>query len=511
MHIARVVTSLLLLVAPWSVAADTRAGDDHRETLVQLPHLADELMVRWGVPGMSLAVVRAEEVLFLGAFGERDREAGLPATPGTLFAVGSVTKPITALAVAMQAEGGRLSLDEPVRTWLPELRLRDAHATLHVTPRDLLTHRSGLPRHDMVWYRAPLTRSGLLTALQHLAPRGDLRQHFQYSNLMYAVAGRLVGVTSGGTWEEFVRTRIFEPLGMTGSGFGGAPGGTDDVAVPYRRTDDGSVARIPFYGGWAAGPALSVHSTAADLSRFLRMMLGRGAVDGTRIAAEETVIEALAPQTAIPGLGPRELPITTYGLGWFVQPYRGHLLAWHSGAIDGYYAFVAVLPYDDLGVAILTNRSRHQLPEVLSRWVFDRFLGLPEIDWHGALLQQEELTREAMAGVDEELAARLEAGGDLPRPIGAYVGSYHHPAYGDLEVATVGDRLLASYHGISGRVEHLQGDIFLFHVDDTQLSEDFVLGFRADGTGAVTAVASPMQEGVAPIVFDRVDGEPTEP
>jgi len=509
-----VLTSLVLSVAPWpvpAVAAEQQPDPGRRETLALLPHVADELMVRWGVPGMSVAVVRADEVLFLGAFGERDREAGLPVTPDTLFAVGSVTKPITALAVVMQAEAGRLSLDEPVRTWLPELRLRDAHATLHVTPRDLLAHRSGLPRHDMVWYRSPLTRSELVNALQHLELHGDLRQRFQYNNLMYAVAGRLVGVTSGGSWEEYVRTRIFEPLGMDGSGFGGAPEGAREVAVPYRRKDDGSVMRVPFYDGWAAGPALSVHSTASDLARFLRMVLGRGVVDGARIAAEETVVEVLTPQTAIPGLGLRELPITTYGLGWFVQAYRGHLLVWHSGSIDGYYAFVAALPYDDLGVVILTNRSQHRLPEVLSRWVFDRFLGLPELNWHGAMLQREEVLREAKAGVDEEIAARLDSGGEPPRPVGAYVGRYRHPAYGVLEVAVVGDSLLASYHGISGRVEHLQGDVFLFHVDDTQLSEDFVLGFLVGDTGAVTGVASPMQEGVAPIVFDRVDADPTEP
>lgn len=478
------------------------------ETLRQLPHFADEVILRWDVPGLAVAVVRSDGLVYAGGFGVRDVASGEPVTPGTVFAVGSVTKPFTALAATVLATEGILDLDRPVHEYLPEFRLDDAHATRNATTRDLLAHRTGLPRHDMVWYRADISRLELVKALRHLEMAADLREEFQYNNLMYAVAGYLEGELTGRTWEELLSERILEPLGMTHTGLGTIPDGVDDVALGYRIGDDGEPARLRFYHGGAAAPAGSMYSSATDVARWLRVLLTGGLLDGERVLPADAIDQLLVPQMAVPVLGPREMPLTVYGLGFFLQVYRGHLLAWHTGAIDGYYAAVGLLPFDDLAVVVLTNASDQRAPEVLSRWIFDRFLGLPEVNWYSVMTAQMVQVEDARAGIEVRREELRSEESEASLPIVAYAGRYRHPAYGEIAVAVTGRQLVASFHGLTGELVQVRDDLFIFEIESTQLAEDFVIDFRVEDD-AVAALASPMQKGVAPIVFTRVPAPET--
>ncbi len=509
LHVLVVLGALLGAVAANLGAAEP---DADRETLALLPHLADEVMVRWDVPGMALAVVRRDGSVFEGGFGVLDRSSLEPVTADTAFAVGSVTKSFTALSVALLAEDGLLALDEPVHGRLPELRLHDPVATLRMTPRDLLAHRTGMARHDMVWYRSPMSRAELLTVLDQLEPAAELRQRFIYNNLMYVVAGELAAAVSGRSWEELVATRLLRPLAMTRTSIGGPLPGVP-LATPHRVTRSGEMRSVAAAQGPTAAPAVGLYSTAADLARWARMILGRGRLGEVAVAGERTVAELITPQVVVPGLGPAEIPLTTYALGWFVTTYRGHLMAWHGGSIDGYQAYVALLPFDDLGVVVLTNRAGHQVPEVVSRWVFDRFLGLSEINWFAALRVEDQRLQDIRHDAELARQSRLAGGGEPALAPEGYAGRYHHPAYGVIEVEAAGGELVGRFHGMAGPLRHLGGEAFRLELVD-ELIEELVVAFVVDDGPQAGALLSPLQSEVQPIVFSRIPdrtGDEPEP
>lgn len=498
----------LAVVAMLALAVPALAAEEAtRDAVAELPHLIDEVRAEWGVPGVAVAVVQDGRVAYSGGVGWRDLKAGGEITSRTVFSVGSATKAFTAAAVGMLVDEGAVKLDQPVRAYLPEFELMDDYVAGHLTVRDLLAHRSGIERNDAVWYRSELDRRQLMERLRFLRPGLGLRERFQYNNLMYMVAGLIVERVTGGTWEEFVRRRILEPLGMSRSSFGMPPVGDRDVAQPHALDWHGAVITVPRYDGWAAGPALSICSSAEDMARWLQLLQGLGVIGGRRLLAEATVLEMFTPQMAVPSLGPRELPIGSYGLGWFVESYRGRLMVSHAGSIDGFYSIVVLLPSDGLGVVVLTNASQHRVPEVVSRWVIDRFLGLPELDWNARLRAQDERQREERRAAELAREAQRRAGTSPTLPAPALAGRYRHPAYGDMEIVAADDGgLSATFHGMMGPLEHFQDDVFLFKVQGWGLREEFVVRFLYASDGSVSSLLSTLQDDLPPEVFLRLGG-----
>lgn len=475
------------------------------DPLVGLPTLVDSIKTEWGVPGVAVAVVQGNHTVFSGGFGVLGNRDDRSVTPQTIFGIGSATKSFTAAAAAILVDEGVLKWDDPVRTILPEFHLRNGQATLNCTLKDLLTHRTGLPRHDALWYRSGLDRDEMIQRLRYLESSNSFRDRFQYSNLMYMVAGRMIGKTTDSTWESFVQHQILKPLGMTKTYFEEAPENEVDVALPHRLGPSDSAIVVPPYEGWAVGPALSMFSSVDDMSKWLKVLLAPGHPDRKTVLPDRLVRSLHQPIVAIPALPTRETPLTTYALGWFVDTYRGSLMVHHEGSIDGFYSLIAYLPFDDIGVVVLTNRSRHRAPEAISRWIFDRLLGLDEIDWN-ARLREEHLTL-----LELELAEwnRINALKDLDAPhafsLEAYVGSYEHPAYGrmQVEVREDGD-LTGEFRDLGGWLEHLTGETFIFHFDAEGLGDRFILTFASTDNQHVDALAARLQSGVTPALFERV-------
>lgn len=492
---------LLLLVALSAGLTE----NPHRETLLDLPHVIDELMVDWEVPGVSVAVVKDGELVFAGGFGTLEVAGEQRVSADTVFAIGSATKTFTAAAAQILVDEGLLDLDLPVRAYLPEFEVQDPYATLNLTPRDLLAHRTGLPRHDAMWYRSDSSRDELVARIRYLKPSSQLREGFHYSNLMYMIAGRLVGRQSGASWENFVRDRIFTPLSMKRSFLGVPP--DPDLARPHVVGDDSEPVSVPFYDGRAVGPASSIYSSARDMGSWIQLLLAKGSYSGVSILSPERTVELWTPQTAVPGLGPRLVPITTYGLGLFVQTYRGHLFAWHSGSVDGYYSLVALLPNNDIGVVVLTNRSDHQLPEVVSRWIFDRFLGLAEINWNAVMKARQNVLEEAELEAEASREAARKVGTTPSLELEDYQGRYVNPAYGTIEVAPNDAGLAVSFHNMAGPLEHFHDDIFLYRPVGGHLRDDYVLSFQVTDDGRPLSLSSRMEDEAPPVVFIRMKGE----
>src|SRR5512135_766034 len=212
----------------------------------QLRDFINASLALWQAPGVAVGVIRGEDVLLCEGFGLRDREGQQPVTPNTLFAIGSSTKGFTTFDLGLLVDEGRLNWDKPIRDFLPTFQLHDPVASERLTPRDMVSHRVGLPRHDLMWYNSPLSRQEIFGRLRYLEPNKDIRQAFQYNNLMFLSAGVLIEHLSGRSWEDFTRQRIFEPLGMNRSNFSvTASQQSDDFALPYREKKD-QIERIPF-------------------------------------------------------------------------------------------------------------------------------------------------------------------------------------------------------------------------------------------------------------------------
>src|SRR5215831_6293118 len=386
--------ALTLLLFHSAGAAVPCQEADPKHTLDGLRPWITAEMEKAKLPGMAMAIVQNGKMLCAEVFGLRDVEHNLPVTTQTLFAIGSTSKSFTALAMSILNDEGKLDWDKPVRQYLPEFQMYDPVAGERMTPRDLITHRAGFARHDLVWYSSDFSREDLVRRLRYLRTDRDFRSGYRYNNLLVATAGYLVGKIAGSTWEDFVRRRILLPLKMNNTNFSVSDSQrSPDFSYPYEKDEKtGTVKQIPFHSADSIGPAGSINSDVEDVSNYLILQLGKGKFSGQQIVSEANLNLMHSPQTAMPStLRFRELGQSSYGMGWVVTAYRGHRYIWHNGGIDGFYSLIAFLPDDDLGVVVLTNvLGNHQVPEIVAYNIFDRLLGLTPIEWSSRFQQQRE-------------------------------------------------------------------------------------------------------------------------
>lgn len=256
----------------------------------------------WKVPGASIAVVADGKVMMTKGYGLRDVKANLPVTPKTVFAIGSITKSFTVTLLGSLVDEGKIEWDTPVRKYLPDFEMYDPVVTERLSVRDLVTHRSGLPRHDAPWYNSPLPRAELVRRIRFLEPSKDLRTTYQYNNLMFLTAGYLAEQVGGAPWEDLVRRRIFGPLGMSDSNTSViASQQAPDFARPYELAKK-EVKEVPFRNIDQIGPAGSINSSAEDMARYVPMHLGGGkSPDGKTIVSEGNLAQMQVPQIVTQG------------------------------------------------------------------------------------------------------------------------------------------------------------------------------------------------------------------
>lgn len=493
----------------------TRGGDTAKaltESLAGLDEFLTKAMLDWKVPGMAVAIVKGDEIVYARGFGFRDAEKRLPVSENTLFPIGSATKAFTTFVMGQLADEGKLDFDEPVRAYLPELKLFDPVATERITPRDLVTHRSGLPGHDRLWYaNTPRTRAEMLGRLAFLPNNKDLRSKWQYNNLMYMTAGCMEEKLTGKTWEENIRERILVPLGMKRTTLNNDDSQKDsDFALGYRQdfeTDE--VVRFNFRNIAAMGPAGSINSSVKEMANWVRLNLAGGAFEGKRLIQAATLKELMTPQMSMGG-GPTDNPEVIpvgYAMGWFVEVYRGRRRLHHGGNIDGFTAMVSILPREQLGVIVLSNMNGSGLPDVATRHIFDRLTGMNAIDWNGQSLAQVAAARTQAKQAKTALAATRKAGTQPSHPLEDYTGRFEHPGYGILTIErdATGKELKFIYNGIVTPLEHWHHDIFSGKKSDKEFFfEAFKLDFVTGADGEIAGVRAAMEPSEEPFVFSRL-------
>jgi len=456
------------------------------------------------VPGVAVAVVKDGRVVLAKGYGDRDVENQAPMTADTLLAIGSSSKAFTTFALGTLVDRGLMEWDKPLRTYIPWFKMSDSMASQRLTPRDLVTHRSGLPRHDLVWYNnRELRREDLVRRLEHLEPTADLRTRYQYNNLMFLTAGYLVETLTGKSWEKSVRDIVFSPLGMTRSNFSVEDSKKDDDhARPYIYRDK-KIQAIPFRNIDNIGPAGSINSCANDMSRWLLVHLG-GRIDGRQVLNPSTLADLHVPYTPIGADSPEPMIQTVgYALGWFVDTYRGHRRVHHGGNIDGFSAQVAFLPLDGIGVVALANMNGTALPELLVRSAIDLLLGLESRDWIGETAKRLAEARAAGEEAEQRARARRVPGTKPAHRLEDYAGGYRHPGYGDLSVVLKDKSLAWVYNGITTPLEHWHYETFNGLRADDPTFENFKITFGTGVSGRVDWLEAQMEPMLEALRFAR--------
>lgn len=468
----------------------------------------------WEVPGVAIAIVKNDKVILSKGYGVRKLGDPTPVTDKTFFAIGSASKAFTAAAIALLVDEGKLKWDDPATKYLPGFQLFDPYATREITVRDLLCHRSGLERGDLLWYGTEFSRSEILQRVRYLKPSWSFRSHFGYQNIMYLAAGEVAANITRKSWDDIVRDRIFKPLGMNTSNTSIRDlKSLDNVATPHARAKE-KVQVVEWRNIDNIAPAGSINSNVSEMVEWVRLHLGQGKVGGKQIISSGSVKEMHTPHTVIRREGPwallmPEAHFLNYGLGWFLQDYRGRLIVQHGGNIDGMSALVAMMPEEKLGIVILTNMDGSPLPTALMHKTFDLFLQAPAKDWSADILKVVK-GMEAQAKAAEKKQEEGRAKDTRPSlALDKYAGTYTNDMYGEAKIVEENGHLALKYSGLlSGTLEHWHYDTFKATMSNERFGSALI-NFNLDAQGKVAdmKINTPA---ASDLVFKRAPEKPKE-
>ncbi|MBT9446229.1 MAG: serine hydrolase [Hyphomonadaceae bacterium] len=476
----------------------------------------DAARAAFDAPGLAVAIVAGGKVVMAEGFGQRGLEDAARVDADTRFALGSCTKAFTSFGVGLLAEEGKLRFSDRVAAHDPVLQLPLTGALDTLTIANLLSQRSGLARHDFLWHALPgMTRAEFAAAQGELAMQRAPGTQFGYTNSAFILAGRVIELRAGEDWETFTAQRIFAPLAMTRSNFSSAGLAADDNAARATKRADGISRTVAWRDGRLLGPAGSINSTAHDMTRWLLVLTGGGAINGERVIAMATLdtlwTPVAGPEKRLRGRGGEDGG--GYAMGWRIDTWRGQRRISHSGAVDGFRARVTLFPDRGVGIVTMVNVAPSQLPDFATRVLAERLLGLPretDLAVLAAARRAEEI-RAAGAGppVPRGRLARLMAKDDAvapSQPLAAFHGVYHHPAYGDVRIEPSADAssLRIAFGALKGRLDHWRADSFIAFSDrpDDTLDEGEIV-FAADTAGSVSGFTAMIDNDIAPIPFVR--------
>jgi len=468
----------------------------------------EQVLKDWNTPGIGVGIVVNDKLVFAKGYGYRDYEKKLPFTPTTLCQIASNSKLFTAVAAGMLVEEGKLTWDKPVRESVPAIQFYNDQLNNNVTLRDMLSHRTGVTRHDLIWFRSPFTRKELFEKLKYLEPREPMRETFLYNNLMFSAAGYIIELKSGKTWEQFVRERIFTPLDMNSTSYAISDMTQHpDHGVPFReKRDSFELYKIPYYEDTeGVAPAGAIISNIDELSHWVIALMNEGKYNGKQVLPATVLKATLQPAIGLPNTlgesqGFWELLNPAYGMGRQTAAYRGHLITYHGGDLPGFHSQVSYMPNDKIGVIVLVI-SDHSAPlyNVVSYNVYERLLGMDQTPWSQRRLQQR------LAGKKAGTEARGKAGADrVPstkpsHALADYAGDYENPAYGILKIGLKSDALQFGFHEFQFPMSHFHYD--RFDTPDDEQYGKFSVNFRTNPQGEIDNAVISLDE--AEVVFTR--------
>ena len=481
-------------------------------------------------PGLGICVVEDGQITLAKGYGVRRMGGSDKVTDSTLFGIASNTKAMTAAALAMLVEEGKVEWDAPVTRYLPAFEMSDPVVTKLLTVRDLLCHRSGLTLGAgdlMIWPNPTHTRAEIVAGMKYLPLGTGFRTGYAYDNVLYVVAGEVIAAVTGKPWEDFIQARILTPLKMTDSVPLPSLIGQRSRAEPHARMGPpirgmGPQTVLPFDGSFdAAGAAGGVNASPRDIGKWMQVQLGLGATpDGTRLWTEASAREMWKPHTITAWSdgpvadNPARPSMQAYGLGWFVQDHRGEKLVWHTGGLAGFISYTGLLPGRKSGIMVMTNAEETPLFRSLRYGGPDRLQGRGDFDW---IASSKKVQAEADARLLKDAAEAVtpKGGGVAPTlPLAAYAGTYRDPWYGTITVSVAGPGkgkgkgkgkgskkagLKIAFDktpALKGALQLFDGDTFRTWFDDRSQEDAFVTFAVKDGavTGATMRAVSPLAD-----------------
>jgi CubicO group peptidase (beta-lactamase class C family) len=468
-------------------------------------------MKTFEVPGMAVVIVKDGNVLVAKGYGVRQLGDPTPVDEYTMFGIGSNTKAFTTAALATLIDEGKLSWDDPVYQRLPGFVMYDPYVSHEMTIRDLLTHRSGMGLGEgdlLFWPPSTYTREDIIYKLRFMKPASSFRSHYAYDNLLYMTAGQIIPGVTGISWDDYVRQRIFGPLGMTHStvtNAGFKPG--DNFASPHARVE-GKLQVIPLEVLDNAGPAGSVNSGAADMARWVQLQLNRGRFINRegRLFSEQRSKEMWSPQTILPTNDPPaplaglKANFEDYALGWALRDYHGRKLIGHTGGVAGFVSRVMLVPEENLGVVILTNAEEDGAFDAILYHVLDYYFRLPSTDWIANFKKLKQTQEKDAAETMKKAAGARDRNSKPSLPLEKYIGVYNDAWYGPITIRMEKGGLVISFDhtpGMVGDLEHWQFDTFKAHWRVRTIEDAFItFSLNPDGTidTARMAAVSPLAD-----------------
>lgn len=477
------------------------------------------VLKEWKAAGFAVAVVEKNKVVWAKGYGYRDLENKLPATPNTQFAIGSCTKAFTATLIGMLNKDGKLDYDKPVRTYLPELKFFNDELNDKVTLRDMMSHRTGLPRHDYSWYLFTTTsRDSILQRIEYMEPSTGLRSRWQYNNFMFFLQGMVAEKLTGKSWEDNVKERIFAPLGMTNSGFSVKEmAKSAEGAVGYVLQKDSIIEKTDYYDINSMGPAGSINSSVTDMAKWVAAWISDGKSDGKELIPTAYRSEAISGQMVMSGgLPDKETPdvqFANYGFGWMMTSYRGHYRVEHGGNIDGFSASTCFFPTDSIGIVVLVNQDGSAIPGLVRNYIADRLLKEKYIDWSSKGRKKVEKDKKAAEDAKKSVTSNRKTNAPMTHPVKDYEGIYTHKGYGSFIVALKNDSLFVQMKDKSLWLKHYHYDVFdAWLVDkkdgiDTVNQEAVKVQFVMNVSGDIESASLQLEPSIKPLIFTRAAKE----
>jgi len=474
------------------------AANDDASLVEAVDAFVRQAMAAWpDQPAVGIAVVKDGRTVLARGYGVKRQGQSERADEHTLFAIASNTKNVTASALAILVDEGKVKWDAPVRTYLPDFRLSDPWISDHITVRDTLSHRAGfgLGAGDLLfWPNSDRTRAEVVAQAAFVPIEDGFRAHYHYCNLMFVVAGAVIEAVSGQSWEDFVQARILDRVGMA-------------ETVPLARLADPARSALPHarlgpplrYQGemrpiaesiaevwnWdSAAAAGGLCTTPTDWAKWIAVRLNEGELpDGSRLFSEEAAREMFRPNIIISGTpGPTaELPgraiASTYAMGLQVQDYRGERLISHGGGSPGGISATLLIPGRKTGFSIFTNAEESYLLRALRSGLADICMGKTGFDWIADSQKLEAEGIEKSLAAAAEIDAKQQAGAPPSMPLDAYVGTWRDPWYGDIEISRRGDGLWLDFThtpSLKGPLEPYDGETFRTRFPDKREEDAFV-------------------------------------
>ena len=505
---------LFCLLLSFTALAQKKQAPDTR--LDGIDAKLQAILTEWKVAGLAVAVVEKNKVVYAKGFGYRDYENKKPVTANTLFAIGSCTKAFTAGLLGILRNENKVSFDEKPSTYVPELRFFNEEMNANITVKDLMCHRTGLPRHDYSWfYFNTDSRDSLIRRIQFQEPSFGVRKQWQYNNFMFLVQGVIAEKITGERWEKNISERFFKPLGMNTSNLSIVE--LEKSAEPSFGYDGGKkgdeIAKTDYYHIRGMAPAGAINSSVNEMSNWVSTWIHGGKFNGKEIIPAAYVSEAMSSQmvvnSTLPSKEHPDLQFANYGYGWLMASYKQHYRVEHGGNINGFSASTCIFPSDSLGIIVLVNQDGSLVPSIVRNIIADRMLGLTQTDWSKEL----KVTVEKNKKQEEETNAKAKSGmkkGTRPSHLTEEMeGDYSHPGYGKFKISISHDSVFASMGTYQYWLKHYHYDVFqpfelTNHKIDTAKENNTRLNFRTGVNGEIESVEiTGFEPSLKPLEFVR--------